>query len=226
MKAPVINGNLRDHALRVPEAMWECSGIEIFGKKIRTLVFTTDISIVCNVNADAVLAVYAFTPQPKIASAILSAADKPVFCGVGGGTTRGKRVVNIARNAEMIGALGVVVNAPTDNEVITEISKQIDIPVIATVVSESEDIDARVKAGVDIFNVSAAAKTAEVVRKIRASYPEFPIIATGGPTEETIKEVIEAGANAVTWTPPTTGELMHELMVKYRAERGNDSDKK
>ena len=99
MKAPVINGNLRDHALRVPEAMWGCSGIEIFGKKIRTLVFTTDISIVCNVNADAVLAVYAFTPQPKIASAILSAADKPVFCGVGGGTTRGKRVVNIARNA-------------------------------------------------------------------------------------------------------------------------------
>ena len=206
--------------------MWGCSGIEIFGKKIRTLVFTTDISIICNVNADAVLAVYAFTPQPKIASAILSAADKPVFCGVGGGTTRGKRVVNIACNAEMIGALGVVVNAPTDNEVIEEMSRRIDIPIIATVVSESEDIDARVKAGVDIFNVSAAAKTAEVVRKIRASYPDFPIIATGGPTEETIKEVIEAGANAVTWTPPTTGELMHELMVKYRAERGNDSDKK
>ena len=47
--------------------------------------------------------------------------------------------------------------------------------------------------------------------------PEVPIIATGGPTEETIMSTIEAGANAITYTPPTNGELFAESMRKYRA---------
>lgn len=215
---PKIEGNLRRHALRVPEIINECSGIEIFGKKIKSLVFSTDIAIICNVNADAVLAVYAFTPQPKITAAILSAADKPVFCGVGGGITRGARVSNLARNAESQGAIGVVVNAPTANEVIENVSTQIDIPIVATIVSQNEDYEARISAGTKIFNVSAAAKTPMVVREIRKRFPEFPIIATGGPTNESIEEVIRAGANAVTWTPPTNGELMHTLMANYRGE--------
>ncbi len=56
-----------------------------------------------------------------------------------------------------------------------------------------------------------------MVRKVRALYPEIPLIATGGPTDETIATVIEAGANAVTYTPPTNGEIFKELMEKYRA---------
>ena len=36
------------------------------------------------------------------------AADVPVFCGVGGGITQGKRVVNLALDAEFKGAMGVV----------------------------------------------------------------------------------------------------------------------
>lgn len=55
---------------------------------------------------DAVLAVYPFTPQPVITQAILGAADVPVFCGIGGGITRGKRVVNLAMDAEFKGAMG------------------------------------------------------------------------------------------------------------------------
>jgi len=45
-----------------------------------------------------------------------------------------------------------------------------------------------------------------------------PIIATGGPTPETIMETIEAGANAITYTPPTNAEIFKTLMNKYRAE--------
>lgn len=41
-------------------------------------------------------------------------------------------------------------------------------------------------------------------------------MATGGPTEETIREVIAAGANAITVTPPTNGELFKKKMEKYR----------
>ena len=47
---------------------------------------------------------------------------------------------------------------------------------------------------------------------------DFPIIATGGPTADTIKEVIEAGANAVTFTPPTSAEIFKGMMENYREQ--------
>ena len=42
---------------------------------------------------------------------------------------------------------------------------------------------------------------------IREQFPEVPIIATGGPTDDTIRATIEAGANAITYTPPTSAGL-------------------
>jgi hypothetical protein len=45
-----------------------------------------------------------------------------------------------------------------------------------------------------------------------------PIIATGGPTEETIMATIRAGANAITYTPPTSAELFAISMERYRQE--------
>ena len=83
-------------------------------------------------------------------------------------------------------------------------------------VSEKEDIAARIKAGVSIFNVSGGAKTASIVSKIRNEFPEMPIIATGGPTPESILETINAGANAITYTPPSSGELFSQIMENYR----------
>ena len=218
-KPPQVSGTLRKFALRVPEVISECSGIVIFGKKIKSIVFSTDVSIIRNINADAVIAVYPFTPQPIITQAIMLAADIPVFAGVGGGLTQGVRVYNLALHAEFQGAMGVVVNAPTSNEVIRSVSEAIDIPIVVTVVNEMEDIDARVEAGAGIFNVSAASKTAKIVRKIRRKYPDFPIIATGGPTDESIMQTIKAGANAITWTPPSNGEIFSDIMAAYRENK-------
>ena len=212
-----IDGTLRKFALRVPSVIQQCSGIPIFGKLYRSIVFSTDLAIIRNINADAIMAVYPFTPQPVITQAIVSASDIPVFAGVGGGLTQGRRVVHMASYAEMQGAIGVVVNAPTMNEVIREVADTIDIPVIVTIAREDTDVGARIEAGASIVNVSAAAQTAGVVRKIRQAYPDLPIIATGGPTEETIAETIEAGANAITWTAPSSGEVFKKIMAAYRA---------
>lgn len=214
-----IDGNLRKFQLRVPEVIRKCSGIVVFGKRIKSLVFSTDLCIIKNVNADAIIAVYPFTPQPVITQALLMAADIPVFAGVGGGLTGGQRVVNLAMFAEMQGATGVVVNAPTLNTVLSEVTAIIDIPTIVTVVREDEDIRARIEAGASILNVSAASATPEVVRKIKKLYPKIPVIATGGPTDESILETIHAGANAITWTPPSNGEIFKEIMTAYRENR-------
>jgi 2-keto-3-deoxy-6-phosphogluconate aldolase len=218
---PEINGILRRHMIRVPEVISQASGIRILGRLIKSLLFSTDVAIIKNCNANAIIAVYPFTPQPSITHSIISVSDVPVFCGVGGGTTMGQRVINLALDAEFQGALGVVVNAPTANDIITQIREKIDIPIVVTVVTEKTDIAARLEAGASIINVSGAAKTAGIVRKIREQFPEVPIIATGGPTEETIIETIRAGANAITYTPPTTAEVFKKLMVKYRSDESN-----
>lgn len=214
-----IDGNLRKFNLRVPEVIRKCSGIVIFGKRIKSLVFSTDLCIIKNVNADAIIAVYPFTPQPVITQALLMAADIPVFAGVGGGLTGGQRVVNLAMFAEMQGATGVVVNAPTKNEVLRDVVHTIDIPAVVTVVRSDEDIAARIEAGASILNVSAAASTPEVVRRIKKEFPKIPVIATGGPTDESILETIAAGANAITWTPPSNGDIFKEIMAAYRENR-------
>lgn len=215
-KIPIVTSDLRSHMIEVPEVIHEATGIRILGKRIQSIVFSTDVAIIRNINTDAVIAVYPFTPQPPITHAIIAAAEMPVFCGVGGGLTRGERVRELARDAESQGALGVVVNAPTPNSTIIMMNEVIDIPIIVTVVNEKTDIDARLRAGVDIINVSGAAQTPRMVYEIRKRYPNIPIIATGGPNETSIHDTIEAGANAITYTPPSMGELFKATMEKYR----------
>ena len=92
------------------------------------------------------------------------------------------------------------------------------LSIIIPVLNEADTIAARLDAGAQILNVSAAARTPEVVARIRARFPDVPIIATGGPTDESIQRTIDAGANAISYTPPTTNELFRELMDKYRGE--------
>nr|WP_307991567.1 hydrolase [uncultured Niameybacter sp.] len=218
---PEVTSDLRKNFVKVPEEIAECSGIRIFGKRIKSFIFTTDVAIIKNTNADAVIAVYPFTPQPAITQAILSVSDIPVICGVGGGLTHGIRSANIALHAEFQGAIGVVLNAPTPNETITYVKECVDIPVIITVVSELTDIGEKLKAGADIINVSGAANTARIVEKIRKEYPDIPIIATGGPNKESILQTIRAGANCITYTPPTNYELFKEKMQLYREIENN-----
>lgn len=218
-KIPHVKTKLRSHHIvTMPDEIYAASGIVIMGRRIKSLIFSTDIAIIRNCNADAVLAVYPFTPQQIIADAIVSTSSLPVFCGVGGGTTTGARVVMLAKDAEAFGAMAVVVNAPTTNDVIAQIADIIDIPIVVTVLDENTDIDARLEAGATIFNVSAAARTPEVVRILRERYPDLPIIATGGPSQESIRETVAAGANAISFTPPTGEELFHGLMTRYRNE--------
>lgn len=213
-----IKGYLRDFRLSVPDAIYECRGIKIFGRRIKSIVFSTDVSILRNCNADAVIAVYPFTPQPVITQAVMMAADCPVFVGVGGGLTKGERVINLARHAEYQGATGVVLNAPTSNDTIREVAKVVDLPIVITVVKE-DDIAGRLDAGAQILNVSAAAQTPELVAKIREKFPDVPIMATGGPTEESIKATIKAGADAITWTPPSNGDVFRDIMDAYRNDK-------
>ena len=172
---PKINTQLRSHTILVPEVYREATGVLINGKRIKSLVFSTDVAVIANCNADAVIAVYPFTPTIQIT------------------------------------------NAPTTTEFVQNLADDIDIPVVLTIVSLNEDLEKRMlHTKANIINVSGGKDTVKIVKKLREIDPNFPIIATGGPTEETVREVIQAGANAVTFTPPTNGEIFKGMMEEYR----------
>ena len=214
--SPCIEGQLRHNILKLPKSVYNATGIVVNGRRIKSFVFTTDLAIIRNCDADAVFAVYPFTPQQAISDAIIKASYIPVFCGVGGGTTRGMRTVGLAKDVESQGAMGVVLNAPITNLNLRAVAMAVDIPVIITVTKADTDIAARILNGASILNVACAAQTPAVVAKIRADFLDVPIIATGGRTEESIAETIAAGANAITYTPPGAAELFKQMMVQYR----------
>ncbi|NLM19807.1 MAG: hydrolase [Clostridiaceae bacterium] len=217
---PEVKSGLRDDSIIVtPSVIRNSSGIKIYNRRIKSFIFTTDIATITYSDADAIMAVYPQTPHPAIVEAITAVASQPVFAGVGGGTTGGKRSAYVAEFAEARGAMGIVVNSPTTISTIRLLENSVECPIVATIVSHYDDVESKLNAGVDILNVANGKDTAKLVEWLRKRYPEVPIIATGGPTDETIQQVIDAGANAISWTPPTNAELFKSKMVKYRIEK-------
>ena len=216
-RAPVIESRLRRNLVRVPREIERATGIVVYGRRIKSLLYSTDIALIKNCDADAVFCVYPFTAQRSISSAIIHAASVPVFCGVGGGITQGERSAYLAMDAESQGAMGVVLNDPIPNDDLRLISRTIDIPIVVTIVRKGTDIGARLDAGTTILNVAGGAHTPEIVAEIRSSFPQTPIIASGGPTGRSIIATIEAGANAIVYSPPNSSELTRKVMDGYRA---------
>lgn len=215
----IVEGRLTSPSARVPEIITQrCGGITVKGHTLKSFAYTTDAVIIRNTNANAILAVYPFTGEPVITQALLTVAQMPLFVGVGGGTTTGPRVAELAMVAEMQGAAGVVINAPAPAETIETTMSMIDIPVIATVTEDDEVTECKIIAGAAIINVAAGARTAQVVSSIREHHPEIPILASGGGSEERILATIDAGADAITWTPPSAQQMQSQMMAKYRGE--------
>lgn len=211
-----IESRLRYNILRMPEEVQQASGIVVFGRRIKSLIFSTDVAIIRNCDADAVFCVYPFTAQRAVSAEIIHAASAPVFCGCGGGVTQGTRAVYLARDAENQGAMGVVFNDAFPDEDLSQVARVVDVPIIITVASERTDVASRVANGASIINVAAGKKTPELVASIRKQFPKLPIIATGGKASESLVATIEAGANAIVFMPPSPAELYRVYMESYR----------
>lgn len=223
---PELHSRLKQNIIEVPKAIRQASGISIYGKRIKSILYTMDVAVIENNNADAILAVYPWTPKTSILRAISQVAKVPIFAGIGGGLTSGARSARLGSFAEEHGAFCVVLNAPADLETIRAVDEDVDIPLIYTVVNDSPDLQAYIDAGVDIFNVAGGKNTANLVRWIRRQFPEFPIIASGGHSDEQIMETIQAGANAITYTAyGATEKYFQKKMEQYR-EQDYEAEKK
>ena len=99
---PRLNGTLRSHSLQIPENIWKAKGIVVLGRRIKSVIFTTDLAIIRNCNADAVLAVYPFTPQQIISQTIVNASSIPVFAGVGERTREGNDLYHEMKESNVL----------------------------------------------------------------------------------------------------------------------------
>ena len=195
----------------------KCNGIILGHFIIKSLLFSTDIALIENNDADAVLAVYPFSPSANIMKALIDFSEKPVICGVGGGLTQGKISLEMAIAAESLGASAIIVNQPFKNKQIEAIKRKINIPIISSVSTKEFSFKDRVNAGVDIFHVTGGKNTNSIIEYINFAAPCFPIISTSGKTIENIQTSIKSGADAIVLTPPTSGDLFKSIMNQYRS---------
>lgn len=72
---PYFGSKLRKNIVMVPESISNCSGIRVFGQLLESFLFSTDVAIIRTTNANTIIAVYPFTPQPAISQALILAAD-------------------------------------------------------------------------------------------------------------------------------------------------------
>lgn len=216
-KIPEVVSPLRSSIIEMPDIIRKASGIVIYGKRIKSIVYSLDVSLIVNTDADAILCVYPFTPNTQILNAVSLVAKAPILVGVGGGLTQGERSARLASHAEENNATAIVLNGPVTVETTEMVRQYVDIPIIYTVIDKSRELQPYIDAGVNIFNVSGGANTVELVKWVREQYPDMPIIASGGKTDESIEATINAGANAITYTAYGMMEqYFHEKMETYR----------
>lgn len=216
-KIPEVVSPLRSSIIEMPDIIRKASGIVIYGKRIKSIVYSLDVSLIANTDADAILCVYPFTPNTQILNAVSLVAKAPILVGVGGGLTQGERSARLASHAEENNATAIVLNGPVTVETTEMVRQYVDIPIIYTVIDKSRELQPYIDAGVNIFNISGGANTVELVKWVREQYPVIPIIASGGKTDESIEATINAGANAITYTAYGMMEqYFHEKMETYR----------
>ena len=144
-----------------------CEGIVLGGKTIKSVLFSTDMALIENNDADAVLAVYPFAPSPKIMKALIDFSDKPVICGVGGGLTQGKVAIGMAIEAEALGAAAIIVNQPFKNEHIAYAVP--GYPVMATGGKSMDSIESAIESGADAI-VLTPPSSGELFKNIMDQY--------------------------------------------------------
>src|SRR5699024_2269940 len=172
-------------------------GIIINGRRYKSFVFSSDVATIMYTDADAILAVYPYTPHPTIIKALSVVAPAPLVAGVGGGVTQGTRSGVIAQFADTYGCMAVVLNAAAGIESVKALKDSIYIPIIYFVISDYQALDECIDAGVSILNISEAKDTSKIVKHVRTLYRYIPVISTGGKKDYHIIDTIEAGAIAL-----------------------------
>ncbi|MEX0845232.1 MAG: hypothetical protein WD022_08110 [Balneolaceae bacterium] len=207
---------LNAQKFEIPANIEKAPGIKLGDKLIKSVLLSTDLSYIQNLNSDAVMIINPFDKSNKLDKVVIEFTPKPVICDVGGGFLREEATIKSAVGAFKVGAAGVVITKPTAPEIIRRIRNEINGLLIYTVMFDAEPFDELADAGADIFNISTGVGTPETVQSVKELLPDIPIMANGGPQDATILETIEMGADAIVFNPPTATEILRSIFDGYR----------
>jgi 2-keto-3-deoxy-6-phosphogluconate aldolase len=203
----------------IPDVIAESPGIKIEKSLVRSVLLSTDLAYIQNMDADSIMTVNPFEKSMELNKVLVDFVSKPVFSDVGGGLLREEQIIEHSKNALQAGSSGVVISKPTAPEIIHNLKEEVDGMLIYTLMLDAEPVQELAHAGVDIFNITTGEVTAESVKKVRDKLPEISIMASGGPHDSTIRETISAGADAIVFNPPTASEILRSVFDTYRSQQ-------
>lgn len=211
-----ISYKLNANTFDLPNAIYDAPGLSIGSHTVQSILLSTNLSYIANLDIDAVLIVHPFDPTEAVNEAIHRFCEAPVFLGIGGGYKQKENMFHLAEKADQQKADGVVISRPTPPELVHQVSQRISTKLIYTVMYEEEDFAGLIDGGVDIFNITTGEGTAQTIRIVRENHPDIPIMANGGPFDSTIRETIASGADAIVYNPPTATEMIRSIFDEFR----------
>ena len=116
-------------ALRVPDEIEEATRFSLFGRRIRSMLYSTDVAVIRNANADAVFAVYPFTAPAGHHPGAPHGRRVPRVRGRRRRHDAGQALRPARRGPPRCRARrGVIVNSPASAEMVSQIVGIVDIP--------------------------------------------------------------------------------------------------
>lgn len=76
---PEYRSKYRAELVEVPDVIRRSSGIVINGRRYKSFLFSSDVATIFYTDADAVLAVYPYSPHPSIIKALSIVAPSPLL---------------------------------------------------------------------------------------------------------------------------------------------------
>lgn len=213
---PTVESQLRHNILKIPPEVYSASGIVINGRRIKSFVFTTDLAIIRNCDAGRGVRRLSLYPaaghqrrhhQGVLHSGVLRRGRRNhqghphglagQGCGMSGSHGRGAERADL-RFEPAGGGQGRGYSGHYHRH------------------QGGYGYRGPASGGRVHSQRGRRARTPDEVRSIREKNQQVPVIASGGKTGDSIRETIAAGANAITFTPPSTQELFKEMMERYR----------
>ncbi|HBQ59987.1 MAG TPA: hypothetical protein DD671_10280, partial [Balneolaceae bacterium] len=129
---------LSANKFQIPEVIAESPGIQIGNTLVHSVLLSTDLAYIQNLDSDAIMTVNPFDKSTELDKVIIDFVPEPVLCDVGGGLLREQKTIELAKGAIGAGAAGVVITKPTAPEIIQNIRAEFDGLIIYTVMFDAE----------------------------------------------------------------------------------------
>lgn len=179
----------------VPQGIW------LGGRKVHSLLVTTDFYDMIMTDADAILADFYWIPPQRKLHELFSVVRKPVVIYVRKNFFVRPKLTATIKRLEVAGAAGLFVGRRFRLAELKQACLASSVPVFAASRPKIEDIKSKIDAGVFAVCIQAKRITGKFMELMRHSFPNIPVIAFCNRSERLVGESVKSGPDAVFFRP-------------------------